>query len=119
MSLYAIARSWLACFDTHDLEALLALYADDARHTSPKIRAMHPETGGYLVGKAALRAWWRGAFERLPSLRYVERALTADDATGRVFMEYTRKVPGEADMEVAEVLELEGGLIRASRVYHG
>lgn len=115
--LIAIARRWLACFETHDVDALVALYADDARHTSPKIRALHPETGGFLVGKPALRAWWADAFRRLPALRYVERTLTAD--TDRVFMEYTRIVPGEADLPVAEVLDVSGGLIRASRVYHG
>ncbi len=34
-------------------------------------------------------------------------------------MEYLRLAPGEPDLPVAEVLEVEGGLIRASRVYHG
>jgi hypothetical protein len=34
-------------------------------------------------------------------------------------MEYTRKADGDPDMLVAEVLEIAGGLIVASRVYHG
>jgi hypothetical protein len=34
-------------------------------------------------------------------------------------MEYTRIVPGEPEMNVAEVLEIENGLIVRSRVYHG
>lgn len=34
-------------------------------------------------------------------------------------MEYTRVVPGESDMAIAEVLEVEDGKIVASRVYHG
>ena len=38
----------------------------------------------------------------------------------RVFMEYVRKNPGDADLRVAEVLIVsERGKIRASRVYHG
>jgi len=120
--LIALARSWLSCFARKDVEALVALYAEDARHTSPKIRAQFPETGGFLVGRAALRAWWAGAFLKLPGLRYEETSLTADGT--RVFMEYLRRVPGEPDLPVAEVLEVEGGrarprLIRASRVYHG
>ena len=112
-----IARRWLDCFARHDLDGLLALYADDAVHTSPKIRVRHPETGGVLRGKEALRAWWADAFARLPDLGYQLTALTVDRT--RVFMEYVRTVPGESDLPVAEVLELEGGLIAASRVYHG
>ena len=115
--LIALARRWLACFETHDVEALVALYAEDARHTSPKLRASRPESGGVLVGRGALREGWADAFRRLPGLRYRELALTA--GSGRVFMEYLRLAPGEKDLPVAEVLEVEAGLIRASRVYHG
>lgn len=116
-SLLPIARAWLDAFARADLDALLALYADAAEHTSPKIRARHPDTGGVLRGKAALRAWWADAFARLPGLGYELLALTGDER--RVFMEYVRHAPGEPDLPVAEVLEVEGGLIVASRVYHG
>jgi ketosteroid isomerase-like protein len=119
-SLVALARQWLACFERADLDGLLALYADGAVHTSPKIRVLHPATGGRLVGKPALRAWWQGAFARLPGLRYEEQALTpAADGT-RVFMEYLRHAPGEPDLPVAEALDVgTDGLIVASRVFHG
>jgi len=116
-SLVAIAERWLACFERRDLDGLLALYADGATHTSPKIRVRHPETGGLLRSKAAMRAWWQDSFDRLPSMRYVPTALTADRE--RVFMEYIRHVDGEPDMPVAEVLEVKNGLIVASRVFHG
>lgn len=115
--LLAIARSWLACFERRDLDGLLALYADNATHTSPKIRVRHPETGGLLRGKAAMRAWWQDSFDRLPSMRYVPTALTANRE--RVFMEYVRHVDGEPDMPIAEVLDVQNGLIVASRVFHG
>src|SRR5512141_2811729 len=113
----AIAEAWLAAFEARDLDALLALYADDATHTSPKIRTLHPETGGKLVGKAAMRAWWADSFARLPSLRYVKTAITADPDS--VLLEYTRKVAGEPDMPIAEVFEVRSGNIVASRVFHG
>lgn len=117
--LVGLARRWLACFERADLEGLLALYAEDAVHTSPKIRALHPETGGQLVGKAKLRAWWKDAFERLPGLRYEEQALTPAADGSRVFMEYLRHAPGEKDLPVAEALDVASGLIVASRVFHG
>jgi ketosteroid isomerase-like protein len=117
MSPLALARAWLAAFNAYDVDALVALYADAATHTSPKIRALHPDTGGALRGHAALRAWWQGAIARLPGLRYVETALTADGE--RAVLEYVRRVDGEPDMLVAEVFEVRAGQIVASRVYHG
>jgi hypothetical protein len=112
-----IATSWLAAFNEHALDALLHLYADGARHYSPKLKIRQPETNGLVCGKAALRAWWQDAFDRLPSLHYTLSSLTANDK--RVFIEYTRRVDNEHDMLVAEALEISDGLIIASRVYHG
>jgi 8-oxo-dGTP pyrophosphatase MutT (NUDIX family) len=117
IELRAIGRRWLTAFNARDLDALLALYADDAVHTSPKLLAARPETGGRIVGKAALRAWWADSFARLPGLRYEPRTLTADGE--RVWLEYLRVLPGEASLLIAEPLDVRGGLIVASRVYHG
>jgi limonene-1,2-epoxide hydrolase len=113
----AIGRAWMRAFNAHDVTALVALYADGATHTSPKIRALFPETGGKLVGREALAKWWTDANARLPNLRYEEVALTAD--ASRVFVEYLRHAPGEAVMPVAEVFDVADGKIVASRVYHG
>jgi hypothetical protein len=112
-----IALKWLEAFNAHNLENLLALYHNNARHYSPKLKIRKPETAGFVKGKDALRAWWQDAFDRLPTLNYSVTSLTANN--NRVFMEYIRKVKGEEDMLVAEVLEIEGGMIIASRVYHG
>lgn len=112
-----IATDWFAAFNSHKLEDLLALYDDAARHFSPKLKIRQPETNGWVSGKPALRAWWQDAFDRLPELHYEVLTLTAN--ASRVFMEYIRQVPGEEDMKVAEVLEIENNRIVASRVYHG
>lgn len=111
-----IAKEWFAAFNDHDLEQLLALYAEDAQHFSPKLKERQPETAGLIRGKNALRAWWKDAFDRLPELKYTVQTLTANDE--RVFMEYLRQVPKESDMMIAEVLEIKGGKIYFSRVYH-
>lgn len=113
----ATAKAWLDAFNARDLDRLLSLYAEDAVHTSPKLRVKDPATKGQIRGKAALRAWWKDSFDRLPGLRYEERHLTASG--GRVFMEYDRLLPGEETLRVAEVLVLDGGLIHASHVFHG
>lgn len=114
---HGVAQAWLGAFNRHDLEGLLALYADDCVHTSPKLRDRKPETQGLVTGKAALRDWWRDAFERLPKLHYQKVAITA--SIDRVVLEYVRQTPGEPDLSVAEVFEVKGGRIAASHVFHG
>jgi ketosteroid isomerase-like protein len=111
-----IAREWFSAFNEHNLENLLALYHDQAEHYSPKLKLRHPETKGLIKGKAALRAWWQDAFDRLPSLQYEVIRLTPHE--DRVFMEYVRHVKNEEDLYVGEMLEIRDGLIIASAVFH-
>ena len=112
-----IAGLWFAAFNAHNLDALLALYAPDAEHFSPKLKVRRPETGGWVRGYDQLHAWWQDSFERLPGLRYTPTNFIADGDA--VFMEYVRSVPGEEELRVGEVLEVKDGLIIRSRVYHG
>lgn len=112
-----IATLWFKAFNEHNLEDLLALYDDQAQHFSPKLKIREPQTHGLIKGKDALRTWWKDCFDRLPTLRYHVKSLIAED--GKVFMEYTREVDNEENLEVGEVLEMESGKIVFSRVYHG
>jgi len=112
-----IAKIWVDCFNKKDLDTLLSLYSEDARHYSPKLKIRKPETEGFIKGKTALRDWWQDAFKRLPDLNYEIIKLTADEE--QVFIEYIRHTANEEDMRVAEVLQIENGLIVFSRVYHG
>lgn len=111
-----IAEHWFSAFNDKDLERLLALYDDEAQHYSPKLKVRHPETNGLIKGKDAMRAWWRDAFERLPTLKYKMVRLTPYE--NRVFMEYVRKVDGEEDLYVGEMFEVENGRIISSAVFH-
>jgi ketosteroid isomerase-like protein len=115
--LQQIAIRWFDAFNTKNLENILALYDEDAQHFSPKLKIRQPETNGLIIGKEAMRVWWQDAFDSLPTLHYKVTSLTAN--SDRVFMEYTRQVLGEADMLVAEVLDIKDGKIVFSRVYHG
>jgi len=111
-----IAMQWFSSFNDHNLEKLLSLYDDHAEHYSPKLKIRIPETNGLIKGKAALRAWWQDAFDRLPSLQYEVIRLTPHD--DRVFMEYIRHVNNEEDIYVGEMLEVHDGLIVASAVFN-
>jgi 8-oxo-dGTP pyrophosphatase MutT (NUDIX family)/ketosteroid isomerase-like protein len=116
--LVAVARRWLDAFNARDLDGLVGLYADDAVHVSPKLRDRRPETNGEITGRDALRTWWADAFARLPQLRYEERRVVAEGDS--VFLEYTRVVPGEPDLVVAELYVMNAaGQIARSHVFHG
>ena len=115
LELESLGRRWLACFGTKDLDTLLSLYAGDARHYSPRLLTARPETGGWIAGHAALRAWWADAFARLPQLSYEERKITAGPSS--LVLEYLRRAPGEPDLVVVESFEVRDGLITESRVH--
>ena len=112
----SIAMLWFEAFNAHNLEKLLSLYDDEAVHFSPKLKIHQPETNGLVIGKEAMRNWWKDAFSRLPTLNYKVTSLTSN--SDRVFMEYIRTVENETTLLVAEVLEIKEGKIIASRVYH-
>jgi hypothetical protein len=111
--LQSIAFKWFETFNNKK-EKLLSLYDDDGTLQS-KTKTHQPETNGFVkVNK--LWEWWQDAFDRLPSLNYKVKSLTANG--DRVFMEYIR-IDGEDEMHVAEVLDIREDKIVASRVYHG
>lgn len=110
-----IARQWITAFNEHDLEKLLRLYHEDAVHFSPRLKLKKPASGGFITGKAGLREWWADAFLQLPTLQYELINLIADQK--QVLMEYIRKAPADPDMMIAEILEIENGLIIRSRLY--
>lgn len=112
-----IAIQWFDAFNTQSLDELLVLYDEHAKHFSPKLKIKKPATNGLIEGKKALREWWADAFKRLPGLHYEVQTITANEH--RVCMEYIRELPGDEDMNVAEVLDIENGKIIYSRVYHG
>ncbi len=111
-----IAEQWFDAFNQHDLEKLLSLYDENAEHYSPKLKVRQPDTNGLIKGKSALRAWWRDAFDRLPSLHYEVVRLTPYQ--DRIFMEYIRHVEGEEDLRVGEMLEIDNYKIVRSSVFH-
>lgn len=95
----------------------MSLYDDDAVHFSPKLKVSKPASNGLIIGKQALRECWQDTFKRLPSLTYKVKSVTAN--ADRVFIEYTRTVESEDDMQIAEVLDIKEDKIIASRVYQG
>jgi ketosteroid isomerase-like protein len=111
-----IAGNWFTAFNNQNVDDLLLLYDDNAEHFSPRLLKNHPETNGLIKGKAAMRDWWQGAFDKMPSLRYTPIEIREEGDT--VYLKYKRTVDGEAEVVVNEFLKISSGLIVFSKVLH-
>ena len=61
-----------------------------------------------------MRDWWQGAFDKMPTLRY--HPIEIREEKDIVFLEYKRKVDGEAEQIVKEYLQVKDGRIVFSKV---
>jgi len=66
----SFAAEWIAAWNAHDLERVLAHYADDFEMASPVIAQLMAEPSGVLRGKESIRAYWAKALALLPELHF-------------------------------------------------
>jgi hypothetical protein len=64
------AQVWVDAWNAHDLDRILAHYAEDFEMRSPVIIQIAGEPSGVLKGKVAVGAYWRTALMRMPELRF-------------------------------------------------
>ena len=68
--LTALGRDWIAAWNSHDLERVLALYAEDSEMTSDKIPLLGFDASCTLRGKHRIREYWSLALQRIPNLHF-------------------------------------------------
>jgi hypothetical protein len=105
-----------------DTEGLLALYAPDAVLESPLVPAIlenHPD--GVLRGHDALRHFFAEGAKRRPNdlVRWYRTGECLTDGRRMLIWEYPRQAPDGDQVDLVEVMEIEGGLIRHHRIYWG
>ena len=109
------AREWVKAWNDHDLEAILSHYAEDVVFHSPRIRVVTGKDVDSVSGKAALRAYWGGALERLRNLYFeIDQVMAGSDA---LTILYTN----ERSQQVAEtfVFSRDGKVVRSIAAYTG
>jgi hypothetical protein len=67
---HEFAKRWLAAWNSHDLEAILAHFAENVLFTSPVAAALIDGSGGVIQGKQALRAYWSEGLRLVPDLHF-------------------------------------------------
>ncbi len=113
-----IYKLWDDALGKRDLEASLALYAEDASIESPLVCHLMQTAKGIVQGKENLRTFITMVFQTNPPQR--KRFKKGFFSDGRVLTwEYPRQSPDGDQMELVEVMEIEDGLIKRHRVYWG
>ena len=113
----SLFRTWEAALEVKDLEQVLAVYRDDASIESPIIRRLLGQDQGVCHGKAGVQVFYEAIFAETGSLHLDVKPTPYTDGT-RLLWQYERAIPG-GQMDMAEVWDLEGGLVLRHRVYWG
>ena len=101
----AYANDWVAAWNAHDIEPILAHFHDDAVFTSPFAIRVRPESGGRLVGKAAIRDYWTAGLKAIPDLHFTVETVFAGVDT--IVIQYVNQI----GVRVSEVLKFQDGLV--------
>jgi hypothetical protein len=67
---HELATEWIAAWNSHDLERILAHYADHFEMSSPLIVERGFSPSGVLHGKSAVRPYWEAGLAASPPLRF-------------------------------------------------
>ncbi len=113
-----IYHAWDDALGKKDLEAALALYAEDATLESPLVRHLLGSERGIIHGKADLRSFVEKVFATQPPQRQRHRHGFFTDGT-RLMWEYPREGANGEQFDLVEVMQLRDGLIQHHRVYWG
>jgi hypothetical protein len=95
------ARTHVETWNTHDLDAIVALYAESAEHVSPLAASLRGEAG--LRGHEAPREYFAQGLAKYPELRFeIVRVFRCQSSVTIVYYGAGRKL-------VAEVMHLGPG----------
>ena len=64
------AEHWVLAWNSHDLEAIMSHYGSEVVLTSPVAAQLLNDTSGTVVGKEALRSYFKQGLEAYPSLAF-------------------------------------------------
>lgn len=103
----SFVAEWLAAWNAHDVEAVLAHFAEDVTFSSP-VAARVIGGDGVVRGKQALRSYWVSALRGLPDLHF--ELLGTYVGVDALVINYRNQRGGR----VSEVLVFDG-----DRVSHG
>ena len=96
----ALANAWIESWNRHDLEGIMAHYADDVVFEANTVVARWNRPGGMLHGAVELREHFRRGLDLAPSLRFdLEAVFTAPSGYAVLY----RRDNGNRVLDVVEL----------------
>jgi hypothetical protein len=107
------ATEWIGAWNAHDLDAIVAHYAEDVSFVSPFVVALTGEESARIEGRDDLREYFRRGLETFPDLHF--ELYTALPGASSIALHY-RSVGGRLAIETME-LDRDGLVARAAAHY--
>jgi len=67
---WKLANEWVAAWNAHDLDLIMAHYEDEVELTSPVAARLLGKPDGKVIGQANLRAYFQRGLEAFPELQF-------------------------------------------------
>ena len=116
----AIYELWDKHAKERNVPSLIDLYADDTVFESPPVPAILDQPSGVLRGRAEILRFLEEGTKRRPN------DLVRWHRTGQYFVdgdtlvwEYPRETPAGDQIDILEVMQIEGAKIKRHRIYWG
>lgn len=113
---------WHKRIRARDAAGLAELYTDDASLESPLVPVLLDQQSGLVRGRAELNRFLEETTRRRPEedeLPSLHRAGDFSFDGERLIWEYPRRTPTGDQLDLVEVMELDGTTIRRHRIYWG
>jgi ketosteroid isomerase-like protein len=113
---WSFANQWIAAWNAHDLDAIIAHYDEDAELISPVAKQLIGAVDGRVKGKANLRAYFQQGLEVHPNIEFhIKDVLWG---MGSVVLYYSNW-RGTYTAEFMEVSAGDGKIVRVVANYNG
>ena len=115
-----IYHEWHERARARDVDALLALYAEDSVLESPLVPVILNVPTGVLSGRSEIRRFLEEGTKRRPNhlARWYRTGTYLCDGNTLIW-EYPRETPEADQLDILELMEIEAGRIRRHRIYWG
>lgn len=114
--LIAHAEAWIRDWNAHDVDAVIAPWAEDGVFISPIAATVtgHP----VIQGRAALKTYWQGALKRAGSLHFTPLFLQVDPETQSLLVHYCSRTSAR-QVRAAELMVFENGKQVRGEAFYG
>ena len=110
------AQAWIHAWNRHDLDAVIAPFADDAVFVSPRAESV---TGNATVhGRAALQNYWAKALAAVPDLRFELESAVCDEPSQTLLVHYVSRAGGRT-VRACELMRFRDGLQVYGEAFYG